>query len=361
MGLVARRVPRAGSALAARSEPYTLFGARADMIHDLLFTTMQATLAAIVLNMHLFGVRSNAVYRTRTRPTLVGLSGDSGAGKDTFTRLLTDVFGRGRTTVVCGDDYHRWTRGHAMWQVHTHLDVRANNLHQQHDHAIALARGEGVLKGQYDHKTGEFTQPEAVDPGDVVIFQGLHALAIHGVRDLYDLRVFLDPEEDLRRLWKVRRDSRERGYSPARVIEALSDRQKDRVRYILPQREHAELIVRWCPVSAVDLSLQADPELVLEVTALNSFNFGRIAARLREEGSLVVDHEPFIDARWQRLRVSGHVAIDTVHRVAHEEIPSLHEITEAPRFASDLHGVVQLFFLCALSEKFRWGRDERIA
>src|SRR5262249_61811564 len=88
---------------------------------NLAFTAMVAAMGGILLQMYRVGVRSNSVYRLRTTPTLIGLAGDSGAGKDVFCGLLTGVLGRHSALMICGDDYHRWPRDHEMWREVTTL------------------------------------------------------------------------------------------------------------------------------------------------------------------------------------------------------------------------------------------------
>ena len=212
------------------------------------FTIMEACLGGVVLFMYLSGVRRNDVFRTRMRPLMIGVAGDSGAGKDTLVHMLCGVLGKERVTIVSGDDYHKWPRGHEMWQTYTHLDTRANDLPRQQTDAIMFSLGHSVMKGSYDHATGQFNEAHSVDNNDVLVFQGLHALTTEKMRALYDLSVFVEPAEDLRRFWKVRRDHAERGHSVREVLKSLKDRSPDRELQILPQRKFADLIVRWYPL-----------------------------------------------------------------------------------------------------------------
>src|SRR5205823_2984943 len=123
-------------------------------------------------------------------------------------------------------------------------------------------------------------------PGEYVVFTGLHALAIAEQRALYDLRVFLDPDEALRQLWKVRRDSAERGYDVAAVLTAMDEREKDRQAYVVPQRDQAEVVVRWCPADGA----RADG-VALAVDAQNGFDLRPMVDALQALGSLTVEHE----------------------------------------------------------------------
>ena len=325
------------------------------IIQNVVFTVMQASLAGLVLNMYLLGVRSNAVYRSRTQPVLIGVTGDSGTGKDTFSRLAINALGQKKVSVLAGDDYHRWPRGHEMWQVYTHLNVNGSDVHQQHEHAVAISSGASIYKGTYDHTTGQFSEPQLVDPAEIVIFQGLHSLSIEGLRNLYDLKVFLDPDENLRQFWKIRRDQRERGYSVDAIRQTIADREKDRVKYILPQREESDLVIRWMPKTPLDpLVVTIPSELSVEILARNTFDLSALAKHLANQPALSITHQPMLDVRWQSLCIDGTIPAESIQAIAKEVVVNIEEIAGAPTFDSDLPGCVQITFLVCLSNKLRW-------
>ncbi|MCP3960825.1 MAG: hypothetical protein GY719_23520 [bacterium] len=342
------QTPHQVLSLALGEQPFAL-------LQSFTFTLMAGSMAGLVLLMYLVGLRSNEVYRLRTRPVVLGLAGDSGSGKDYFSRLLADVLGSDRTLDISGDDYHRWPRGHEMWQVHTHLDVRANELHRQQGHAVAISRGESIVKGVYDHDTGTFTEEEEIDPKQYVIFSGLHTLALRTPRKLYDLTVFLDPEEDLRRLWKLRRDVDERGHSREQVLASLEEREEDRQRFILPQRKQANLVISMRPAEGESVDDQErEPELVLEVTASNSFHLGPLVEAMGELTDVEIRHDPYRDAIHQSLALRGDVSEARLGAVATAILPNLYELSQAPRFRDGLDGCLQLLTLVCLDEVLRW-------
>ena len=67
------------------------------------------------------------------------------------------------------------------------------------------------------------------------------------MRDTYDVRVFLDPPEDLRRKWKVQRDCSRRGYTTDQVLDELDRREADAEAFIRPQRRHADIVISFMP------------------------------------------------------------------------------------------------------------------
>src|SRR3712207_2355448 len=113
------------------------------------------------------------------------------------------------------------------------------------EHLRTLASGVRVTKPTYDHHIGGFGPDETIEPGEIVIMEGLLPLVDRGTRDAIDVAVFLDPDEELRRRWKLERDVFERGYSPAEVVAELQRREPDAARYVRPQRGYADVILRF--------------------------------------------------------------------------------------------------------------------
>jgi phosphoribulokinase len=179
------------------------------------------------------------------RPIFVGLGGDSGTGKSTMTSAFFSVFGDDQITSICLDDYHSLNRQERGVVGVTALDPRANNFALMEQQVWALKRGEPIEKPVYDHSEGTLKGPELVKPRDIVIVQGLHPFLVPGVRHAFDLKVWLDPEPELRLEWKVQRDVAKRGYNRQQVLAELEARRPDAEEYIQPQREHADLVIRF--------------------------------------------------------------------------------------------------------------------
>lgn len=242
-----------------------------------------------------------------------------------------------------------------MWEVHTHLDWRANELHRHQEHAIALSRGNSVLKGTYDHATGRFTPAEMVDPRQFLLFQGLHSLSLESVRELLDLKVFLDPEEELRCFWAVQRDCNERGYTPQAAQDRIARRTPDREKYILPQRDLADVVIRFCREAGCDLTdPKVSPRLILEVLATNCHDLFGLAQTLSREPGLRIDHDPAADVRFQLLRFHGTVTAAQLHLAARETIVDFDSFVPGCQFEADLNGCLQVVLLTCLNQRLRW-------
>ncbi len=185
----------------------------------------------------------------RVRPTMLAIAGDSAAGKTTLTRGLTRALGPERITAICVDDYHSYDREERRNLPFTPLDPKCNYVEIMEQHLQLLALGQPILKPVYNHSHGTLERPVLVEPKEFVIVEGLLPLHTRLARACFDITVFLDPPEEIRHAWKVKRDCTQRGYEPEQVIADLERREPDSVAYIRPQRAFADIVVSFGPIA----------------------------------------------------------------------------------------------------------------
>ncbi|MGH3874705.1 MAG: phosphoribulokinase [Pseudonocardiaceae bacterium] len=186
------------------------------------------------------------------RPVMLAIAGDSAAGKTTLTKGLVEALGADRITSLCVDDYHRYDRQQRKGLPFTALHPDCNYVQIMEQHLQLLATGQPVLKPVYDHDTGQLTRPELVEPTEFVIVEGLLPLHTRLTRACFDITVYLDPPEAIRRDWKVKRDTTKRGYTPEQVLAELDKREPESAEFIRPQRAVADIVVRFGPIKGRD-------------------------------------------------------------------------------------------------------------
>lgn len=178
---------------------------------------------------------------------MIGIAGDSAAGKTTITRGIAQALGEDQVTAICCDHYHKYNR-----KTRQELDVSAispegNYIDIMEQHFRLLREGQPVLMPVYNHSTGDFDPPRYVKPKKYVIIEGLLPFYTQRMRLNFDVKVFLNPPEDLRYAWKIKRDTAKRGYSTEQVIASLEKRKDLSPRYIHPQRRLADIVVTFYP------------------------------------------------------------------------------------------------------------------
>src|SRR5215472_539187 len=192
-----------------------------------------------LLRMH----RTGPLGAAGGRPVMLAIAGDSAAGKTTITSGLVRALGADQCTAVCVDDYHRYDRQEREHLPFTALHPDCNYIEIMEQHLQLLATGHPVLKPVYDHGTGQLTRPEYVMPKRFVIVEGLLPLHTRLAAACFDVTVYLNPPEEIRRNWKIGRDTAQRGYTREQVLAELDRREAESQAYIRPQRRRADIVV----------------------------------------------------------------------------------------------------------------------
>jgi phosphoribulokinase len=181
------------------------------------------------------------------RPIILGVVGDSATGKTTITKGLVEILGKENVTHIGMDDYHKYDRAgraeHGITPLHpdcNYMDIIEQHLHH-------LRNGEPILKPVYKHGDGTFGPPQYVMPKRFAVIEGLLGYHTQAMADIYDVRVYLDPPEDMRRAWKIKRDTTKRGYTEQGVLDDLDKREPDSEAFIRPQQGRGDIVVSFRP------------------------------------------------------------------------------------------------------------------
>ncbi|MGH3802280.1 MAG: phosphoribulokinase, partial [Pseudonocardiaceae bacterium] len=265
------------------------------------------------------------------RPVLLAIAGDSAAGKTTLTKGLVEALGADRCVSVCVDDYHRYDRAERKSMPFTALHPQCNYIEIMEQHLQLLATGQPILKPVYDHATGKLAQPELVEPNDFVIIEGLLPLYTKLSRACFDVTVYLNPPESVRRSWKVQRDIAKRGYVEAQVLAELDRREPESEEFIRPQARQADIVVRFSPIEGrndpPDTPLSA--ELMLRPTIQHPDLTGVLIPTLHQAMHLKLERDS--DGRpVDTLHVHGYVPREESHTVEKAIWSTLGEPGDAP-------------------------------
>jgi phosphoribulokinase len=273
------------------------------------------------------------------RPIILGIVGDSAAGKTTLTKGIAQILGEENVTVIGTDDYHRYDRQQRSELSITALHPDCNYLDIMQQHLALLRNGQPILKPIYSHTTGTFDAPQYIKPNRFVVVEGLLGYSTPALRDCFDVKVYLAPPEPLRTAWKIKRDTLKRGYSESQVLAELQKREPDSEQFIRPQRQWADLVVSFYPPTNEDEDKSLlNVRLVLRPTIPHpdlSQVVADYAERLRQPDRS--DAPPTIRLSLDRdmgkpvdvLEVDSHATIDRINileQMICADMPDLHRV-----------------------------------
>ena len=209
------------------------------------------------------------------------ICGDSGAGKSTLSNVLKSFFNSAFT--VEGDRYHKWERHDEHWKNLTHLNPESNFLTKMSQDIFDLKVGKRVYQVDYDHKTGKFTDQEQIESADNIIVCGLNSLYTEH-NHIYNLKIFVDTDERLTTIWKIRRDVQERGHNLENVMQQIARRRDDFKRYVLPQRALSDLVVKFFPKLLSVEPLDEPNNIAMSLAIKKTFPIQELLSKFLELG-----------------------------------------------------------------------------
>ena len=167
----------------------------------------------------------------------------------------------------------------------------------------------------------------------------------------------MDSDEELRRFWKIQRDTKHRGYTKEKIVEQIEQRMPDAKKYIVPQKEYADLVIHYFDKNLVDCFMDNhNVELSMKLTLSSAVNLEPIIQELSNY-DISIKYDYSEDLRKQTIIFDGenlkNKNID-FDKIASEIIPQLDEITAQSLACNDnLHGIVELMILVLISNKMQ--------
>ena len=321
-------------------------------LNNILFTLFNSIIFIFALLIYKRSVLQNQVYNTKKVFTF-GVAGDSGSGKSLFCSDFQNIIGKKDFLLLEGDGEHKWERSDKNWKKLTHLNPVANKLHNQFDMLRVLSLGKAIVKRNYNHNNGKFTDPFLVKPKKFIILDSLHPFYLPKARKNIDIKIYMDPAESIRKKWKYFRDENSRKHKKSFIKKEIKRREVDKKKYILPQIHHADIVFNYSYKSKYnkkihDLNLQLKISLEADVKldeVLESFNLIK---------TIKFSHDYTNDLQKQELLIQGTISKVEIEKLSIKHISDLSElISNKPVWQNNYRGIKQLFILLMIDNKLK--------
>lgn len=183
-----------------------------------------------------------------TKPILIGIAGGTASGKTSIADILKDDFIETKSVrIIKEDDYYKD-------QSNITYEERCKT---NYDHPLAfdfdlmemqikeLLSNKCIEKPTYDYTVhNRSKESEIVEPSDVIILEGLFALYNPRIRELEDIKIFVDTDADTRFIRRLNRDIKERNRTMENIIEQYLNTVKPmHEEFIEPTKKYADVII----------------------------------------------------------------------------------------------------------------------
>ncbi|WP_424349150.1 uridine kinase [Latilactobacillus sp. 5-91] len=179
-------------------------------------------------------------------PIIIGVTGGSGSGKTTVSQAIAQKFANHSVMLLPQDAYYKHQDGSFEERQETNYDhPDAFDTDLLIEQATMLKNHQSIEQPVYDYKIHNRTDEVVhVEPQDVIILEGILVLADARLRDLMDIKVYVDTDDDIRLLRRMSRDMESRGRSFDDIVMQYLKTVKPMFHeFIEPTKRYADLIV----------------------------------------------------------------------------------------------------------------------
>ncbi len=181
------------------------------------------------------------------KPFLVGIAGGTGSGKTTLTRKIVRALGDGLVCVVVADDYYK-DLSHLTPEQRSRINFDHPDALETAlllEHLEQLKQGSSVKKHVYDFSTHTRTSEyQIIEPRPIVLVDGILIFAVDEICRLFDLRIFVHEEAEVRLERRLRRDMQERGRTHDSVMQQYRQSVKPmHDQFVEPSRSAADILL----------------------------------------------------------------------------------------------------------------------
>jgi len=179
-------------------------------------------------------------------PLIIGISGGTGSGKTTIAEKIKASFPND-AIIIAQDAYYK-DLSHLSPKERDRVNFdhpKSVDFELLKNQLIDLKKGKAVIQPSYDFITHTRTnKTNKIEPAKIIIVEGILLFAMSDIRDLFDFKIYMDTDDDVRVLRRIERDMHDRG----RDFDSIKEQYQATVKpmhlaFVEPNKKHADIIV----------------------------------------------------------------------------------------------------------------------
>ncbi len=183
------------------------------------------------------------------KPLIIGVAGGTGSGKTTVSAAIVTTVGNQQVALLQHDAYYKDNSHLPLEQRRTvnydHPDALENDLLITHLRTLSAPNPMPIAYPRYDFATYvRLPEVTIIEPRPVIVVEGILIFADKTLRDMFDIKVFVDAEADIRFIRRLQRDTSERGRSVEQVIAEYRQTVRPmHLEFVEPSKRYADVII----------------------------------------------------------------------------------------------------------------------
>lgn len=195
----------------------------------------------------------------RTPPIVIAIAGGTGSGKTTLTREILDRVGAEHIALLPHDAYYK-DLSHLPPEHRAQINYdHPNSLETELliQHVKLLKAGQPIELPIYDFKVHTRTnQTIPIDPKPIILVEGILIFVEPELREMFDIKLYVDTDADIRFIRRLQRDIAERGRTPESVIEQyLTTVRPMHLEFVEQSKRYADIIIPEGGLNAVAMDM----------------------------------------------------------------------------------------------------------
>ena len=278
----------------------------------------------------------NDFFRFSKRPFMLGITGNLGSGKKVLSNAVEDLFGVHSVTKIFSEDYSLWDSNKPIWRVMTNLNPATVSLSDLANDLISIKNNSGKKNNSKRSKLW-------VEDGKVVVVSGPHSLYLPVLRACYDLSIYLNMDEELRK-HLINTDN----HSDIDINRMSEDSSK----FIIPQKRYADLVLSLQPVRSVENKNEIENiRFKLIINSRHGFDEASLTRIMVGVCGLHVNTNLSDDASEIELIVEGDISKEDIELSAKILFPQIVDFLDIyPKWHDGITGLMQLVVLSHMNQ-----------
>jgi len=180
-------------------------------------------------------------------PLIIGIAGGTGCGKTTVATNICNGLKEKKAIIIAQDSYYK-DLGHLPLEERKKFNFDHPSAFDNRllvEHLNCLIKGETIQMPVYSFQNyTRKKKTKQIEPADIIILEGILVLEEKEIRDMLDIKIYVDTDSDERFIRRLIRDTKERGRSLSSVIEQYLNRVKPMfLQFVEPSKRYADIII----------------------------------------------------------------------------------------------------------------------